>query len=466
MSSAFRLLRPFDVARAMGASAFNTWPLVAFGFGMMLCLGGVVTVISLSSINTMRASVLRLTDASQSRREHIDALRSQMYVSSILIRDYLLDDAPERLDGYRTQLRENRDGALEQVKELGRLASPQTQAMIKSLAAEVQAYWLSLDALILGKNPERPMAAYEHVRSHVIPRRQAVITLAEELADLNSADGRAARADVDRSIGVFQERIVLLRIITTILAAALGIFTTLRVLNLERTSRAEHLRVERAEAEMRNLSQELVSSQETERRALSRELHDDVGQVLTGMRFGLLDLEQHCVSQTAKFSSTLANCRMMLEQTIESIRNIAMGLRPSMLDDLGLGAAIEWQAREFSKRFDIPVTVNVHPDVAHCPEPHRTALYRVVQEALTNCARHARAKSVSIELIRTGESVSVAISDDGVGLPTDKPSRGFGLVGMEERVREIGGNLLLDSTPHAGTTLRVRVPLDRVSTSV
>jgi signal transduction histidine kinase len=439
---------------------------VAFGFGTILLLGGAVTFMTLGSIGDMRSSVLSLTDASQNRREHLEGLRSQIYVSSILIRDYLLDRTPNAEANYKDRLRENHAAALEQLEALSRLSTPSSDTTIKSLAAELDGYWQSVEALIQDVAANRAVSPYQQLRTKVIPRRQAVIALAEELADAGSAEARVSREAVNRSIAGFQQNTVLLRIVTTLLALGLALFTTIHVYRLERVAVIERQRVERAEEDMRQLSQRVVASQEQERRALSRELHDDVGQMVTSLRFRLSDLEQQCPTPSRDFSATLDQCRVLLEQTIEYVRNIAMGLRPSMLDDLGLAAAIEWQAREFSRRFNVPATVNVDPALANWPEPQRTALYRVTQEALTNCARHAKAKSVRIDLLRSGELVTLSIADDGVGIPSGHRPRGFGLLGMEERVREIGGRLNVRTPAAGGTMLEVQLPLAGVPANV
>jgi signal transduction histidine kinase len=436
----------------------NTWLLVAFGFGAMLVLGAAVTVVTLGSISDMRRSVLGLTDAHQDRREQIERLRSQIYVSSILIRDRLLDRTQAETT-YRDQLQENRAAALKQLEALSRLSSMTSDSAIKSLTAELEGYWQSLEMLIQDTAATPSLSPYEHIRTRIIPRRQAVIALAEELADTGAAEARASRQAVVGSIDAFRQYSLLLRIVTTVLALALALFTTVRVFRLEKAATAEHARVERAEEEMRHLSQKVLTSQEHERRSLSRELHDHVGQLVTSLRFGLSELERQCTAPSKGFSETLGQCRLMLEQTIEAVRGLAMGLRPSMLDDLGLAAAIEWQAREFSKRYNVPVTVNVEPTLANWPEPQRTVLYRVSQEALTNCARHAQATSVRIDLLRSGEFVSLSIRDDGVGIPPGQRPRGFGLLGMDERVREIGGKLNVRSPESGGTMLEVLLPL-------
>ena len=165
----------------------------------------------------------------------------------------------------------------------------------------------------------------------------------------------------------------------------------------------------------RRPSRERRRRDEAERRLFARELHDEVGQLITCVRFGLSDLEATCVSPTAEFCNALGRCRALLEQMTESVRHVAMGLRPAILDDQGLGPAIQWQAREFSKRFDTPVTVHIQGAIEDCVDPLRIALLRIVQEALTNCARHAKGTSVQICLMQQMDNVTVVIQDNGSG---------------------------------------------------
>jgi signal transduction histidine kinase len=436
----------------------RTWPLVALAFAAMILLGALGTWVTLNRTTRMRSSVLAVTDAHQIRHEHIQALRSQIYVSSIVVRDYLHDTSREHLDEYRAKLLENESAASMQVAQLSKLASPRSEATVRSLAAEVNAYWSSLHAILQETDTAGYAGRYRRLRTDVIPRREAVIALAEELAELSSSEAQTARQAVNQSMFDFHRSMLQVGGLTVLITGILAAFTTVRVARLENASAAEHLRVENAEIELRRLSKQLVESQEQERRALSRELHDDVGQMLTALRLGLSDLERECGTPTERFAETMRNSRAMLEQTMEAIRDLAMGLRPSVLDDLGLGAAIEWQAREFSRRFDIPVTVDIDPRFADWPEPQRTALYRITQEALTNCARHAHAKSVRIELAPKNDFLVLAVSDDGRGISDNSNRRGFGILGMEERVREIGGQLAVSTREAGGTVVEVRIP--------
>jgi signal transduction histidine kinase len=135
-----------------------------------------------------------------------------------------------------------------------------------------------------------------------------------------------------------------------------------------------------------------------------------------------------------------------------------------MLDVLGLGPALEWQAREFSRRYHTPIQLEVDGDLKHLPDQHRTYLYRIVQEGLTNCARHAQAKNIRVKLEETGGQVAIAIEDDGIGFRReDGVAYGLGLLGITERVRELCGQVTIDSAPGRGTRISVVLPIDSES---
>jgi len=130
-----------------------------------------------------------------------------------------------------------------------------------------------------------------------------------------------------------------------------------------------------------------------------------------------------------------------------------------MLDDLGLAPALEWQGREFSRRSGIQVDVLVEGELDELPEAHRTSVFRIVQEALTNCARHARASHVRVTVHGSPEAIFVAVQDDGLGMPAGgEVGRGLGLIGIEERARELGGRMSIQSQSGRGTTLTVEIP--------
>jgi signal transduction histidine kinase len=199
-----------------------------------------------------------------------------------------------------------------------------------------------------------------------------------------------------------------------------------------------------------------------ERKSLSRELHDEVGQMLTAVGIELANLNSLRSSDQSTFSARVEDAKRLNTDAMRVIRDLAMGLRPSMLDDLGLAPALEWQGREFSRHTGVPATVEVNGMLDDLSEPHRTCIYRVVQEALTNCAKHAKASNVTVSVSGRAESVEAFIRDDGVGFnAVSRSALGLGLLGIEERVQELDGTFNITSRPGRGTTLRVRIPVKR-----
>lgn len=212
---------------------------------------------------------------------------------------------------------------------------------------------------------------------------------------------------------------------------------------------------------LRRLSGSLIDAREEERRRISRELHDELGQRLSALKMGLMGLsaELHGRASQKQLDAMLGT----LDGSVAAMRRIAANLRPLMLDDLGLNAAIEWLARESAHRLGLGLELSVTLDESEPPADHRmaTALYRMVQEALNNIGKHANAQRVWIDLHRLGEELQLTVEDDGLGFPSPMPSRenAFGLLGMSERASLLGGQLLLDNGPAGGARVRVFLPL-------
>ncbi|MBX3607822.1 MAG: PAS domain S-box protein [Piscinibacter sp.] len=222
--------------------------------------------------------------------------------------------------------------------------------------------------------------------------------------------------------------------------------------------RAEARALERSRQQLRQLSASVVEAREEERRRIARELHDELGQRLTALK---MDLSSLTGADGATLGTRVPAMLSMLDETVASVRRIAGDLRPLMLDDLGLNAAIEWLASEASRRLGIRVDVALD-DLGAVGERVAIALYRMVQEALTNVARHANATTARVELRRDGDAVRLAVSDDGVGYPAHALQREgrWGLLGMRERADMLGGRLEIDNTTGGGACVRVILPLN------
>ena len=242
---------------------------------------------------------------------------------------------------------------------------------------------------------------------------------------------RARQHEIDeseREFKAFEKRILVISLVLGIGVAALSMFGV-RSLEKREAEQRRHTfearrRAEEAEGEMRHLSQQLVRLQEEERKRISRELHDEVGQLLTGLRMELRALSRLHGASRNSLSPGWMKPKILLDRTVQAVRDLAMGLRPAMLDDLGLVPALQWQAREFERRHDIRVSMNLDVSLDMLPDSYRTTIFRIVQEALTNCAKHAKASAVEISLQNQEGLVCLSIADDGVGLlrpPADGP---------------------------------------------
>jgi signal transduction histidine kinase len=208
------------------------------------------------------------------------------------------------------------------------------------------------------------------------------------------------------------------------------------------------------------VSQRLLAAQERERRRIARVLHEDLGQTLTALRLNLQRL-----SPAEHETPIVADSVALVDDALARVRALSVELRPSVLDDLGLAAAVEWYARRSAERAGYAVTLDIRLGPSRLPEWVETAGFRILQEALTNIARHGRAGHVRIALARSSRHVELTVADDGGGFDvlaaTARAEAGesLGLLGMREAATLAGGTLTLTSTPGRGTTVSARLPV-------
>lgn len=235
---------------------------------------------------------------------------------------------------------------------------------------------------------------------------------------------------------------------------------TSREENLRLTQESLHMREEHIQS-LRDSLGNVVRAQEEERKRVARELHDEAGQALTALQLGLAQLERESTSEHTKKQATAL--RALSVDTMEEIRNLALDLRPSALDELGLIPALQDYVRDFSHRVGILVELEATPVKDRLPPEVEVSLFRVIQEGLTNIAKHSQANHGWVRLQVKKRAVEVAVWDEGVGFEVDKvmhsPGRSLGLFGIRERVELMGGNFTVESRPGGGTRLRIVVPL-------
>jgi len=215
---------------------------------------------------------------------------------------------------------------------------------------------------------------------------------------------------------------------------------------------------------LRHLSRRVLSAQEEERKQISRELHDEIGQILTGVTVRLATLKKEAAVNTKGLEKKIASTQRLLEKTMEIVHRFARELRPPLLDELGLIPALHAFMRQFTKRTHIPIEFTAFAAVERLNSDKRIVLYRVGQESLTNVAKHAHATRVNVSIRRLGGLVRMEIHDDGKSfqaqrvLSATRVAR-LGLLGMRERVEMVGGGFSVESAPGRGTTIRVQIPM-------
>ena len=228
-----------------------------------------------------------------------------------------------------------------------------------------------------------------------------------------------------------------------------------------RTMTEEVAQLEAYRLSARALASRILNAQEQERVRVSRELHDDTGQALTLLLVRLQLVEG--MSSEPEVRRELADLRLLVGETIDGVRRLAVHLGPSVLEDLGLRAALEWLADRVRAETGLVVALRLDCDCRDVPSEVAVAIFRVAQEALTNVVRHAQATRVDVRLGTDDDCLELLVADDGSGFAVDeakaRPIASVGLFGMAERIALVGGGLDIDSTPGAGTRIRASVPL-------
>jgi signal transduction histidine kinase len=436
--------------------------ILLLGFGTLVALVAVLGFSAYHRADRIESEIGAIHENYREIALVLSQTKEDTYLSGIMIRDYLLDPSRAAAPQYKQELLEIRSFLTRHIESLHRLISRDEGSVLERLHHELDVYWSMLDPVFEWTPQQKAASASFFLRREVMPRRNAILSIMREIDDLSARTLKNEQETINASRMEFQAYVRKMLALSVLLAIGVALISISRVSILERRSDNERKRAESAEEGLRRLSHQLVQAQEEERKSISRELHDEIGQMLTGLKMELGNLEEFRNFPGDEFKRHLAETKAITEQTMRSVRELAMGLRPSMLDDLGLEPALRWQAHEFSRHSGIPVSIDTDGNLENLSESLRTCIYRVVQESLTNCARHAEAKNVRIAVHGSNDRINLTIQDDGKGFdPGNIGSHGLGLIGMEERVRKLGGTLAISSQSlegHKGTALAVELP--------
>jgi len=419
-----------------------------------MAVGGFDAIQVLRQIQVRNVEIRRVFLA---RNRALEQIRSSLYLSGTVVRDYLLDPEPRGAEVQRAhleRLRHEMESALDEY--LGSL-SAEEQNPLRAMRTELAGYWTVLDPILHWSPAERRERGYAFLRDELVPRRASVLRIAGRISTINEQELNGGDERLEETFRRFRRRLFVMLAATLSIGLVLAGMVASHILRLEKQSRFRYEQVMRVQTELKELSARLVKAQEEERRAISRELHDEVGQSLSALLMELGNLAAIAPRNLEPLQRHLESIRHLAESSVNVARNMALLLRPSMLDDFGLVPALEWHAREVSKRTGMAVSVEAGTVSDTLPDSHNTCVYRVVQEALHNCARHAQAHTVRIRVRQDPGRIVLSVQDDGKGFNA-RHVRGLGLVGMEERVAHLSGTFQVQSEPGKGTLVLAELP--------
>ncbi|MDO8679784.1 MAG: sensor histidine kinase [Acidobacteriota bacterium] len=395
-------------------------------------------------------------------QELLGTVRTQVLLSSVRVRDALLNPDPSSVDGYRDQIQVIQQvivKALDDYEPV--LGSAVEQEQIVTMRWEVDEFHQTSLAVLADARGQSAAAVRDVLNHYIVPRREAAVKISEDIQTLNrlafirqqtdiGAIHRAADRQSWRRLGLA-------------LAISLGVLILAGTYSarLEGRLRRQLDRDARLTQELHGATVKLLGAQEEERRTIARELHDEVGQVLTAIKVELGIAQRH-IEAAGLSAEPLTEAQAIADGGLCTVRDITQLLHPAALDDLGLAAAIDASLRGLARRHDIKVELSQVDMGQRLAPVTEVAAYRVVQEALTNVARHSRAAHCWVKLIRLSSKLVVEVQDDGAGFDpvAVRNAGGFGLIGIRERTGHLGGTLRIDSAPGCGTRLSVELPVE------
>ncbi len=440
------------------------WPAGKLRLILLISFGGLLALMVIASLDAFRLARQLHTQEEAIRQtllthtQPLLVLSSSLYVYNDRIEEYLMSQDPQS-DGLTardfSRLKAEIDSTL---KTYPAKREPEERALLESLEQLFTEQQGMLNPVLPWSREERHRQAWRILNEEVLPQRSRIQATSEKIELWNTQQLGATEREMFASFASLQARQTRLLAVVLCAGLVLSLASILYLLRVGEEAQQRYQELARSRAELEALSAQLVDAQETERRSISRELHDEVGQSLGALLVEVGRLAASLPADSTSIQAHVEKIKSVAETTVQTVRDIALLLRPSMLDDLGLIAALEWQGREVSRRSEMEVEVQSGETSETIPDEYKTCIYRLVQEALNNAARHSSAKNAKVAVEQTANKISVSVIDDGRGFDPQRV-RGLGILGMEERVRRLGGTFTLDSKPGKGTTLRAEIPL-------
>ena len=439
-----------DTPEIIARSLFSGRKVLWIGCAFILAVMCVSTADIIYSLRKTSARSDAMVSAFRQRSHLLDALRGLM-LRSALSPDNVVERAIDTSDLPAVHLQAN--NILEQFgQSLEASGDEVTQHRLADLRISMNQYWDSLPRIreqnAKSLQTTTPLAG--------TPGRKQIRHIARQIMDLNREQQDRAEAQLRSEHHRLQGELLISSSLSLIVVLALITGISYRIKTTERYAEQQYADVVQARTELQTFAGRLEQAQEEERRKLSRELHDEFGQTMAAALVELSRIQNEMIHDDGT-RLQLARVKLELERSMRSIRDIALVLRPSMLDDLGLVPALRWQGREVARRSGLAVRVEADDDCESLPDAYRTCIYRIVQEALHNTVKHAAATCAVVAFKATSDDLRLTIEDDGQGFHPAS-GKGMGLLGMEERVGRLAGHVNVTSALGKGTSIRVTLP--------
>lgn len=449
---------PSEKAPGPRSPAHRLRTVLLLAFGGLLALMIAAGVSALFSLRRLHALEQQVSNRFVSHNRALSEVVISVHIYDDQLAKFLLDDQPAEPRDAGTQIAERAAKVHSAIQSYPSDGGPQESRLLQKIEKSLSEQEVISSALLSLAPEDRKMRAPGFVHEQLLPRSLSILQVSQQIAYLNGEELAKSNQDLLTKFASLQARLKSMILAALAAGLLLSLLGTFYVLRLERQGRERYLALADSRQELEKLSTRLLDIQEQERRSIARELHDEVGQTLEALLIDLGRLSKLAPADQRAMREHIDRLKHLVENSLKTVRDIALLLRPSMLDDLGLIPALEWQAREVSRRGEMEVEVHSEMASEQLPDEIKICVYRLVQEALNNAAAHASAKNARVSLTQVAGKFQVEITDDGQGFDPRRV-RGMGLLGMEERVKRLAGKLKIESRAGHGTRIVAELPL-------
>jgi signal transduction histidine kinase len=438
------------------------------GFGIVIGLSVLSTFTAYRIQDSFSKRTVEIHRKFVQQQTVLNNLRRTLWAGGIIARDFFLNTAADRSEVFHTQLRDLSAESADLFRQLDRI-HPRDEKSVQLRRKFDELFETLAESAELGIQDSQE---YSFVQEQIVPRRRAAGLVLQEIERANENSLTQSEEDFTATRRAAAQRLLVMLGAGLLLGVMVTSFSLRYSENLEDQTALQFQEVSHAKLELEKLSARLMEIQEEERTRLSRELHDEIVQNIAVLRIEIMQAQQLGSDRIGDIREHLDRMRNLADRTLRTVRNITVLLRPSLLDDLGLGPALQWLTEDFRRRTGVRCEFADQGLGGDLPDAVKTCVYRVTQEALHNCEKHARATKVNVTVSQFANGILLEVRDDGIGIPhmlshvTGEPAIAplhFGIIGMRERAGSLGGTLTVDSAPGMGSRITLLVPLHETS---